>query len=269
MSEFYKLRRTRITDAMALLGFLIGFFLPAYAAGRRMAEGFDLGLETQGLTYFVVTILTSAAAGGVIGLLAGLGTGWVWERLHKISRTSREDGDATGHSWSGATTSSTIGAGLSAGAAAGSATDSVSRPYPTIRFERSGVTAAGFMALLRKLQSGDRARPLDYDQSRVEAALRKTTNIGAWDGDRLVGVVRVLSDGYFIATVPEIIVDPEFRRRGIGRELMLRALDEAGNAVILFGAPPEASRFFERLGCQRAPSGYILRKKLAATVSTK
>jgi len=54
-------------------------------------------------------------------------------------------------------------------------------------------------------------------------ALTRTTNIGAWDNDRLVGAVRVLTDGYFVATVPEILVDPDYQRRGIGRELMSRA----------------------------------------------
>jgi len=37
--------------------------------------------------------------------------------------------------------------------------------------------------------------------SAAKAALTRTTNIGAWDDQRLVGAVRVLTDGYFFATV--------------------------------------------------------------------
>jgi ribosomal protein S18 acetylase RimI-like enzyme len=44
--------------------------------------------------------------------------------------------------------------------------------------------------------------------------------------------VRVLSDGYFFSTVPEVIVDPEYRRRGIGRELMRRALEVAPSRAL-------------------------------------
>jgi GNAT superfamily N-acetyltransferase len=40
-----------------------------------------------------------------------------------------------------------------------------------------------------------------------------------------VGCVRVLTDGYFFATIPEILVLPVYRRRGIGWELMWRAVE--------------------------------------------
>jgi ribosomal protein S18 acetylase RimI-like enzyme len=74
--------------------------------------------------------------------------------------------------------------------------------------------------------------PREYDTARTTAALQKTINIGAWVGDRLVGSVRVLSDGYFFSTVPEVIVDPEYRRRGIGRELMRHALEVAPSRAL-------------------------------------
>ena len=75
------------------------------------------------------------------------------------------------------------------------------------------------------LDLAQRIWPRNYDAARSAAALDKTINIGAWDGDRLVGSVRLLSDGYFFCTVPEVMVDPEYRRKGIGKELLRRALD--------------------------------------------
>ena len=54
-----------------------------------------------------------------------------------------------------------------------------------------------------------RVWPQEYDMARAGTALEKTINIGAWMGERLVGSVRVLSDGYFFNTVPELMVDPE------------------------------------------------------------
>ena len=67
--------------------------------------------------------------------------------------------------------------------------------------------------------------PRAYDAARVVDALSRSINVGAWYGDRLVGSVRVLSDGYLFNTIPEVMVDPAFQRRGIGRELMHRALE--------------------------------------------
>jgi GNAT superfamily N-acetyltransferase len=73
--------------------------------------------------------------------------------------------------------------------------------------------------------------------------LKKTINVGAWVGERLVGTVRVLSDGYFFNTIPELMVDPEFQRRGIGRELMYRAVDLTPGGHF-FSVPRPAMRNF-------------------------
>ena len=54
-----------------------------------------------------------------------------------------------------------------------------------------------------------------------------------------------LTDGYFFATVPELMVDPEYQRRGIGR-LMRRALDAAPGGRLFFGAQAGNEEFFER-----------------------
>ena len=39
--------------------------------------------------------------------------------------------------------------------------------------------------------------PGDYAIEKTQNALSKTQNITAYDGDRLVGCLRILSDGYF------------------------------------------------------------------------
>ena len=111
--------------------------------------------------------------------------------------------------------------------------------------------ADAFLALAQRVW------PRAYDRESAHEALRRTINVGAWDGARLVGAVRVLTDGYFIATVAELLVDPDYRRRGIGRELMRRALDHAPRGKLFFGAQPDAVPFFERLGYARGPVGFV------------
>src|SRR5687768_12146756 len=110
------------------------------------------------------------------------------------------------------------------------------------------------------LQLAQRVWPRNYDAARAADALTKTINIGAWDGGRLVGSVRVLSDGYFFSTVPEVMVDPEFRKHGIGRELMRRALEASPGGVLFLGAQPGNERFFEQAGFRRGPTGYVGRR---------
>ena len=119
-----------------------------------------------------------------------------------------------------------------------------------IRYDSTSISVDSFLALAQRVW------PRSYDSGRTRAALERTAHIGAWDGPRLVGAVRVLTDGYFFATVPEILVDPEYQRQGIGRELMNRSLEHAPRGILFFGAQPQAVAFFERLGCARELTGF-------------
>ena len=114
---------------------------------------------------------------------------------------------------------------------------------------RDGFDVADFLALAQRVW------PRDYLVADASAALTRTMNIGAWDGARLVGSVRVLTDGYFYATIPELLVDPEYQRRGIGRRLMELALERAPRGKVAFGAQAESVGFFERIGCERRLTG--------------
>jgi GNAT superfamily N-acetyltransferase len=107
------------------------------------------------------------------------------------------------------------------------------------------------------LALAQRVWPRDYDRMRAAAALERTINIGARRDDRLVGAVRVLSDGYFFSTVPEVMVDPQFQRRGISRALMHRALALAPGGRLFFGAQAGNEAFFERAGFRRGPTGFV------------
>jgi ribosomal protein S18 acetylase RimI-like enzyme len=122
----------------------------------------------------------------------------------------------------------------------------------------SALETDAFIALAKRIW------PRDYDTDLTTEALRRTINIGAWDGGRLVGAVRILSDGYFFSTVPEVMVDPEYRRRGVGRELMRRALEATPGGTLFLGAQPGNERFFEQAGFRRGPAGYVGRKRADA-----
>ena len=115
----------------------------------------------------------------------------------------------------------------------------------------SALSTDAFSELARRIW------PRDYDPALTSAALGKTLNIAAWDGDRLVGSVRVLTDGYFFSTVAEVMVDPDYRKQGIGRELLRRALDVAPGGALWVGAQPGQERFVEAAGFRRGLTGYV------------
>src|SRR5690349_6553046 len=60
----------------------------------------------------------------------------------------------------------------------------------------------------------------------AEAALaHRYLIITAWDGDTMVGMLSVESDGVNAAGIDDVVVHPSYRGRGIGSDLMRRALD--------------------------------------------
>ena len=118
------------------------------------------------------------------------------------------------------------------------------------------VAADQFLALAQAVWPRDW-----YDPSTISLALERTTNMGAFDGQRLVGCVRALTDGYLFATVPELLVHPDYQRQGIGRELMRRAVSAAPRQGLFLGAQPQSVAFFERIGAVRGPVGFVLRHR--------
>ena len=83
----------------------------------------------------------------------------------------------------------------------------------------------------------DKIWPGNYDTEKTEAALTKTINITAYDGQTLVGCLRILSDGYFFGTITELLVLPEYQKQGIGSRL-LNLAKEHTPTMLYFGAQP-------------------------------
>lgn len=53
--------------------------------------------------------------------------------------------------------------------------------------------------------------------------------ISAWDQDQLVGLVRTVGDGHYVALIQDILVLPAYQKQGIGRQLLNR-IQEASQA---------------------------------------
>ena len=63
------------------------------------------------------------------------------------------------------------------------------------------------------------------DPQMLEKAYRNSLlTLGAYDGEKLVGVIRAVGDGCSIVLIQDILVLPEYQRKGIGTALMKAAL---------------------------------------------
>jgi proline iminopeptidase len=102
--------------------------------------------------------------------------------------------------------------------------------------------------------------PGKYNETFTYGALQKTMNITAWENDRLVGCVRILTDGYFFGMITEILVHPEYQGKGIGKKLMELAW-EASPTSLFLGAQPGKEPFFEKLDYTKGIQSYQKKKE--------
>jgi predicted N-acetyltransferase YhbS len=112
------------------------------------------------------------------------------------------------------------------------------------------------IALYRSSTLGAR-RPVD-DRPRMAEMLRNANLvISAWDGDRLVGIARSLSDFSFATYLSDLAVDAAHQRQGIGRELIRRTQRAGGRATVLLFSAPAAVDYYPRIGF-RPGSGWMI-----------
>lgn len=119
------------------------------------------------------------------------------------------------------------------------------------KIDDKGLEASAFIAFVNQVWPGN------YEMEKTQKALSKTLNITAYDGTRLVGCLRILSDGYFFGTITELLVLPEYQRHGIGSKL-LRLAKENTPTMLYFGAQPGLEAFYEKNGCRKSLQSYVI-----------
>jgi len=82
-----------------------------------------------------------------------------------------------------------------------------------------------------------------------------THTLGAWDGDKLVGFLRAISDGKYRCLMEDFIVDEPYRSRGVGARLMQTMLDKLSDIehVYLFTGGEKMKKYYEGFGFEITP----------------
>lgn len=90
----------------------------------------------------------------------------------------------------------------------------------------------------------------NYPERLVKAMHNSTAVISAWDGEKLVGLVRGLDDGATVAFIHYLLVRPEYQKFHIGTELMNRLLMRYQNLLYVKIVPsdPNTIPFYKRFG---------------------
>ncbi len=90
------------------------------------------------------------------------------------------------------------------------------------------------------------------------------TAVFVYDGDRLVGFGRAISDDSYQAALYDMAVVPEYQRGGIGAAIMTHLLDRLRHCNVILYAAIGKEPFYEKMGFRRMKTGMALFREASA-----
>ena len=99
---------------------------------------------------------------------------------------------------------------------------------------------------------------IDVLQQAIEQSLEV---VSAWDGDELVGLIRIIGDGLTIIYIQDILVLNAYQNRGIATQLVQQILEKYKSVrqkVLLTEEAPDVRHFYEKNGFQSCDKGSLV-----------
>lgn len=89
-----------------------------------------------------------------------------------------------------------------------------------------------------------------YPDQLYKALMHSSTVLTAWDGTRLVGLIRVLDDTEMLAQIHYVLVHPEYQGQGIAGNMLELIKEKYKNFFYLEVMPEESKNapFYEKHG---------------------
>jgi GNAT superfamily N-acetyltransferase len=115
------------------------------------------------------------------------------------------------------------------------------------------------LELYRDSTLGER-RPIDDRE--IAAAMLRHANlvVTAWDGDRLVGLSRTLTDFLYVGYLSDLAVALDCQRLGIGTQLIVKTRERMGpRSMLVLLAAPKAVDYYPKVGFTRHDSAWLLK----------
>jgi ribosomal protein S18 acetylase RimI-like enzyme len=84
--------------------------------------------------------------------------------------------------------------------------------------------------------------------------------ISVWAGDALIGFARATSDGIYRATIWDVVIHPDYRSSGLGRQLVqtLLAHPHLNRVERVYLMTTHQQRFYERIGFEANASSTLV-----------
>lgn len=99
-----------------------------------------------------------------------------------------------------------------------------------------------------------------YPTRLYKALMHSSTVVTAWDGNRLVGLVRVIDDSELVAYMHYVLVDPAYQGHGIASTMITMIKEKYQHYLYLEIMPEERKNaaFYQQHGFQIMPDGVAM-----------
>ena len=119
------------------------------------------------------------------------------------------------------------------------------------------VTVEQFRDLLVRSTLGER-RPIDEPETLAGMIENANLLLTAWNGDRLVGVARSVTDFHYCCYLSDLAVDRDCQREGIGKELIRQTKEKlAPQCRVILLSAPQATTYYPHIGFEQHPSAWV------------
>lgn len=123
------------------------------------------------------------------------------------------------------------------------------------------ISAEQFVELLKQSTLSER-RPVD-DRACMKGMVENSNlMITAWDGEKLVGVARSMTDFHYACYLSDLAVHKDYQKQGIGKALQVRTQSRLGDQCnLILVAAPAANSYYEHIGFSNNPRCWVLGRK--------
>jgi GNAT superfamily N-acetyltransferase len=113
-------------------------------------------------------------------------------------------------------------------------------------------------AIIELLRAAPLVRPLD-DPDRIDRMYAASNLVfSAWEGERLVGILRGWTDGAFDGYVCDLAVHPDVQRQGVGLRLLELVRAQRPEVQFVLRASQIAKEYYQHIGWQRIENGWFI-----------
>lgn len=126
--------------------------------------------------------------------------------------------------------------------------------------EHASISPEQAIDLYTRSTLGER-RPIDSVETFAAMLANANLTISAWDGEKLIGISRSLTDFAYVTYLADLAVDEHYQRQGIGKQLIEETKERLKpSCMIVLLAAPKANAYYEHLGFEHNPRAWTMRK---------